>query len=145
MLYADTVYAFTLRRVTDPSNVTKDRYRSYLTLLLTRLKIKLVEVYFETTHGLHCHGTFRTTEEVQEKRLRCRGWNLKVNELYNEDGWKKYIQKDQKFLEMVNGELFEVNRLPDTPISDCDEEQIKLPIKKLFKDIEYNAQETKES
>lgn len=120
--------AFTLRRCKEPEKVTEKLYVSHLERLCNRLGLKIEHLYFEQTHGLHCHGTFSSAKPIQEKQLRTRGWNLKLENIYDLKGWFNYITKDIPDLMVVE---LPMEPEPDTPLDDNTEENIKLT-KKLF-------------
>lgn len=112
-------YAFTLRKTTKNAEATKIQYMNHLIKLKTFGRIE--DVKFETTSGLHCHGILKVFKDQNLKRLRVRGWNLKLVKIYDMNGWQEYINKDQDDL---------MADMQDTPIDP--DGGIIIPAKKLF-------------
>lgn len=136
--------AFTLRRCKDPEKATPSLYVKHIGKLSERLGFKVEHLYFEQTNGLHCHGTFLNASPVQEKMLRTRGWNIKLKDVYDLNGWFKYITKDVapdiQILEAGN-KVYTLRELPstppDSPLTDVQTEKLEHEIiptlkKKLF-------------
>lgn len=97
-------YAFTLRKtklddislgpaMSDPMHYAID-YKMHIQKLCSKGP-ELKDMEFETTSGLHCHGIFIIPEGFNMKLLRVRGWHLMIEEIYDEDGWIRYIRKDK--------------------------------------------------
>lgn len=60
----------------------------------------LKEMYFEkdsgkTYNGLHAHGIIELKKGYLRKRLMKDGYHIKLEELYNKEGWLKYIRKSE--------------------------------------------------
>lgn len=95
-------YAFTLRRTNLKKGLpTEDDYFNHLEKW-SRLGLCIViDSVFESTAGLHMHGILEIPKKQNLKVFRVRGWNIKLEELYNEDGWRFYMLKDQKCREDI--------------------------------------------
>lgn len=96
-------YAFTLRKNKDRSNNTREQYHEFLNRGLYTHKKYHPEVIlkFETKAGLHCHGLC-SIEGVKNKHMFYKmlkpqsGWHLKVEEVYDYEGWINYITKEER-------------------------------------------------
>lgn len=71
----------------------------YMAYLITKGAI-IEELYFEkdnetTYKGLHAHGIIKLTKRFYRKKLMKEGYHLKLEELYDIEGWRKYIKKSQ--------------------------------------------------
>lgn len=64
-------------------------------------KVKLEHSYSErdSHNKLHYHGVMIIKKGFYRKRLECQGYHLKLEEIYDMDGWFRYITKDQIAME----------------------------------------------
>lgn len=115
-------YAFTLRRTNLKNGVTEDDYFNHIVKWENKGQCKLVDYVFEKTAGLHMHGILEIEKSQKMQYFRVRGWNIKLEELYNPEGWKAYMLKDQVINELENDEE---SLIEDQPI--------RVIKKKLFK------------
>lgn len=113
-------YAFTLRRTTNPKYITRETYLLYFKDIFEKNKILIQNHYFEETAGLHCHGTILIPTKFNLKKLRVRGWNIKIIEVFDHISWTNYITKDQPVPDGDDG----------TPVPP--EHDICMPLRKLF-------------
>lgn len=121
IIQADAIsYAFTLRRTTNPKYVNQDTYLTYFKSYFEPNNIFIENHYFETTHGLHVHGTILVPRAFKLKKLRVRGWNIKLVEVFDHISWNNYIRKDQP----------PESEDDDTPVPP--EHDICTPLRKLF-------------
>lgn len=88
-------YGFTLRKTSNVHNTTRQTYADRFGYF-KELGCKVVDITFEETAGLHCHGIIEIPTSLSIKRLRCRGWNFKYEIIYDKDGWIRYMYKDQE-------------------------------------------------
>lgn len=86
-------YAFTLRKTNVKHGVEHSHYLEHISKM-EKYGVVFRDTNYETTNGLHCHGIVSISESMSLKRLRFRGWHLHLIELYDEDGWIRYIRKD---------------------------------------------------
>lgn len=89
-------WAFTCRRTTSPAIVTREQYVNHLQTLTDKMSCKIIDFVFETTGGLHMHGIIEIPKAIDPIRFRVRGWHWYMEELYNEDGWRYYMLKEQR-------------------------------------------------
>jgi len=88
-------FAFTLRRTNLKKGVCEDDYTLHI-YKFENHGCKLIDYSFEKTAGLHMHGILEIPLQFDyQKRMRIRGWNMKIVELFDSDGWKQYYLKDQ--------------------------------------------------
>jgi len=113
-------YAFTLRRTTNPKYVNEDTYLLYMKDYFTKNNIFIQNHYFEKTSGLHVHGTILVPSTFKFKKLRVRGWHVKIVEIFDHISWQNYITKDQPQDDEDDG----------TPVPP--EEDFCCPLRKLF-------------
>lgn len=124
-------YAFTLRKTNLKKGVTTKDYLDHIEKFHQKGFCELVEYVFEKTAGLHMHGILQIPEihnsfKIFTYMFRVRGWNIKLEELYNLEGWRYYMMKEQAIKENDN-EVFE---------NDSEESFIEQPLnlkKSLFK------------
>lgn len=89
-------YAFTLRRTNLKKPVSSEDYYKHLEKWTTTGKCQIQESVFEYEGGIHMHGIMEIRKDVNFKHFRVRGWNIKLEELYDVDGWRHYMLKHQK-------------------------------------------------
>lgn len=101
-------YAYTLRRTRLKTPLTREMYRTHLHKLAS-LGCSFKQNEFEEPSGLHMHGVVLIPDGFNFKRLRYRGWHFLLVEIYDYQGWIKYIEKDKvtqtdrdKFNEYIN-------------------------------------------
>lgn len=115
-----TMYGFTLRRVTKNKPITKELYADHLLHISNYGALcNFTNIVFENTSGLHCHGVVKIFKSTSLKRFRVRGWNIRLEELYDPLQWDLYLNKNQDEL------------LPDM-IDPPDPDDFKFPMYKLF-------------
>jgi len=73
----------------------------------TEAGIKIMEYTYEATAGLHLHALVEIPKSYQLIKLRRRGWSIKIDEIYNKEGWLKYINKDQNMTPSEEQEYIE--------------------------------------
>lgn len=90
-------YAFTLRKtVLKLGPINQESYFKHIEKWETAKLCRLVDSVFEYTSGIHMHGILEIPEGVNFKRFRVRGWNIVLEELYDQNGWRYYMMKEQK-------------------------------------------------
>lgn len=98
-------YAFTLRRTNLKKGVTVQQYMDHVLKWQFQGKCKLVAGCFEHTAGLHMHGILEIPKAYNKKKFfRVRGWNIKLEEIYDLEGWKYYMLKEQHCQEQFDDE-----------------------------------------
>jgi len=85
-------YAMTLRKTKLP--VSQDDYEKRIAQI-EATGITVEEKMYENTSGLHVHGLALVPNSYNFKKLRRRGWNIHMDEIYNYIGWFAYMMKDQ--------------------------------------------------
>lgn len=92
-------YALTLKRTKHKKSPFEEGdYLIHLSKLMTR-GLRMRSYYFENTAGLHLHGIVELPDGYNFKLLRVRGWHCYLREIYDEQGWMDYIQKEQNVRE----------------------------------------------
>lgn len=112
-------YAITMRKTTKPDKVNESTYINQMNYFKSYLGAHFETVRFELTGGLHMHGIVSIPKSANLVRFRVRGWSIRLEEIYDLDGWNKYINKDNKD-----------NK--DSDEDSIDDIDFVWPIKKLF-------------
>jgi hypothetical protein len=89
-------YAFTVKRIFKPKEVTDS---DYLDIMAKWSHFGLIKCYeFEKdSHGiLHIHGIILLRKGFYRKKLVIKGYSTRLDELYDETGWMRYIGKTSK-------------------------------------------------
>lgn len=113
-------YAITMRKSKSPKKVTQETYEKQMQYFRDQMQCVFSDINYELTAGLHLHALIKVPTCYPFTRFRVRGWSIKLVEIYDLDGWIKYINKDK-----------EVDNDCDSPI-DVD---FTMPSKKLFRPI----------
>lgn len=92
-------YAYTLRKTKNPESNTKGHYVNHIAKL-SRKGLTFQDNNFEMKAGLHMHGVVQIPDGFNMKTLKIRGWHLFLREIFDPQGWQKYIIKEQ--LELVS-------------------------------------------
>lgn len=88
-------YAFTLRKTNIKRGPpTMDDYHAHLNKLQTKGLIMRQHVV-EQKGGLHLHGVVSIPEGFNFKTLMIRGWHFHIVEIYDPEGWQRYLAKEQ--------------------------------------------------
>jgi len=58
------------------------------------LGVDFKKIVFEKTSGLHMHGIILIPRNLSLTRFRVRGWSIKLEEIYDVEGWLRYLYKD---------------------------------------------------
>lgn len=66
---------------------------------------------YDSANRLHVHGIIQIPKGFYRKRLCLQGLHIKLEELYDPEGWIRYIRKDQKVLQEEEGPLGEDPRV----------------------------------
>jgi len=104
-------YAMTLRRtLLTKGSPDRTDYINHLSKLSAH-GMYLHTYEFEEAEGLHLHGVVSLPEGFNMKRLRYRGWHLHLEEIFDSQGWKTYIEKE-KFKDYIELSITEGNRKP---------------------------------
>jgi len=92
----ERAYAYTLRKAKDNAKATRAEYFNHISIRLEPVGFDNRFIEFEEDNGLHCHGIALLPSDFNFKRLRVRGWSIKVEELYDPLGWVHYCRKDKE-------------------------------------------------
>jgi len=95
--WSDSIpFAFTLRRTNLKNGMpTQEDYQVHVENLIRSTDVKVTNYVYERTGGLHMHGIFQIPKKFNLKRFRIRGWKMHLEEIYDYDGWKRYMAKEQ--------------------------------------------------
>lgn len=85
--------------------VTESDYERLLAHLGTLLQHHTFENDKNKPH-VHMHGILGLPKGYLRKKLTLEGYNLKIEPIYDFQGWEKYIHKDQSLQERVSMCLF---------------------------------------
>lgn len=99
-------YAFTLRKTTNPKTVSPQDYLDILNMWEEMLDTGIIHYVFEESKGLHMHGIIEIPKHVNLIKFRRRGWHVKLEELYNEAGWRYYLLKEQRLKQDLNQDTY---------------------------------------
>jgi len=116
-------YAITMRKTKNPDKVKLSHYVNQMNYFKAYLGCYFEKVTFEYTAGLHMHGVIIIPKNTSLVRFRVRGWSIRLDEIYDYNGWIQYINKDQNSDADTD--------LEDTPV----EERFAMPKIKLFGNI----------
>lgn len=107
-------YGFTLRRTSRPKDVTAMDYLDWLQSKFTNQGCKFtLPVYFEYEGGMHIHGVVDIPIKFNLKKFRVRGWNLKLEEIYDAQGWYIYCTKHEPTeTDPLSEDEIEISKLP---------------------------------
>lgn len=88
--------AFTIKKLKDPKNAKLSDYSEVLDHWLN-LGVDLFEVQSEvdTADVLHVHGRLVVRKNFYKKRLQTFGYHVFIRDIFYEQGWKRYINKQQ--------------------------------------------------
>jgi len=114
-------WAITMRKTKNPFKVNEKTYLTQMNYFKAYLGCVFEVVKFENTSGLHMHGIVRVPVMTSMTRFRVRGWSIRLEELYDSQGWLDYINKDQ----------MDDDDLTQTP----EDERFDIPKIKLFGNI----------
>lgn len=95
-------YAFTLRK-TKIQKTKKTRFTDEeLTEIyesriheFTKSGLKVGKFTYEQKAGLHVHGVIDIPKTFNLVKLKRRGWSILLKEIFDEEGWDRYMSKDQ--------------------------------------------------
>lgn len=97
--YATTrPWAFTLRRTKLKLGPLPNDYIKHMNKICQSLDCKITDQCFEYTGGIHMHGIIQIPAKTYMDRFRVRGWKMHLEEIYDLDGWRRYMQKEQHLL-----------------------------------------------
>lgn len=87
-------YAFTMRKTNLSKGVCIADYVNHRSFLISR-GCEFKQITYEYEKGLHSHGVVLLPEGYDHKYLNKRGWHLYLKEIYDPQGWMKYIKKEE--------------------------------------------------
>lgn len=99
------MYAITLRKTLCPKENTHQHYYDYLNQGLYSQKKYAPETVlkFEEKNGLHAHLMVSFLEDQPKNKNHVyqlckpsKGWHIKVEPIYNAQGWLDYIRKEEQ-------------------------------------------------
>lgn len=89
-------WSFTLRRTNLKMGLpTEEVYNVHIENRLRNTDVKLEEHVFEQTGGLHMHGILSIPKWFNMKKFRIRGWKMHLEEIWDVNGWRAYMAKEQ--------------------------------------------------
>lgn len=89
-------YAFTIKRVKSPTTVTEQSYAEIIDLWRKMGYIKYLESEKDSKGVLHLHGVILLRRGFYRKKLCLEGFHVKLDLIYDETGWIRYIQKSRE-------------------------------------------------
>jgi len=108
-----TPYAFTIkdnRKVVNESRqVEYDKWFDKLGKLGINMEYQVCEL--DSMNRLHIHGVILIPKGFYRKRLIQGGLHIKLVELYNSDGWLKYMLKEQQYHDECPGDYKDTKRI----------------------------------
>lgn len=133
-------FAYTVKTL-GPATVTPTDYTPFF----ERLKKFSIEIEYKISETdksgkLHYHGILYLSKGFYRKKLCMKGFHVKLDQIYNKQGWIKYIHKEyayppttvQQMNDQYEDELIEI--CPDlSGDSDEDEYDHRRYTKRLFK------------
>lgn len=131
------LFAFTVKDVrTDSTDY--DQFFDMLNNHKCIIECKYPE--YDSKGKLHYHGVMQIPKSVRRTKLVIKGLSIRLDEVYNMEGWLNYIKKDQKKpvtkmfkkVQMIVSQLVEEesNISDEEPYND---EPFKMPTKSLFR------------
>lgn len=125
-------FAYTVKdnrgRTSDVTEQTYDPFFDQLKHYRIKCEYKVAE--YDKKNRLHYHGIIYLKKGFFRKKICVKGLHVKLVEIYNKDGWEKYIHKDCEFINMPEE--------PESPIDMedfYDENNRPIITRSLFKDI----------
>ncbi len=118
-------YAFTVKVTQQhtPADVNEKSYTAFFDLLRARgIRVILKQSEYDSKGFLHFHGIIEMKNNFYRKKIRSKGFHLYLKEIYDLEGWVRYVLKDtkQKFFkplypysEIDNGALTKIIDLED--------------------------------
>lgn len=98
-------WAFTIKKLGD-DKVTIHDYIDIISRLNVYGYVKDVEQERDSTGKLHIHGIILLRPGFWRKHLCFQGYHTKLENMYDEKGWKRYITKDKKELKDINSKEY---------------------------------------
>lgn len=95
-------WAFTVKMTGAGANPTKEDYESVLARFNVYGFVKCHAFEDDSTGRLHIHGIVLLRPGFWRKNLCFDGYHTKLELVYNEQGWLRYISKDRKELKDMN-------------------------------------------
>lgn len=90
-------FAYTVKKLgtTEVASADYDPFFDKLNSYSIKVEYKVPEA--DSKGKLHYHGIIYLKKGFFRKRIMVKGFHVKLVELYNRDGWIKYISKDLEF------------------------------------------------
>lgn len=111
-------YAYTIKSLGSCTDADYDPFFRKLDYFRIKVEYKIKEM--DSSGKSHYHGIIYLPKGFYRRRIMCKGFHLKLVELYNKAGWISYIHKD------VRWEDYEDMTAPEQ------DELIEMPTKRLF-------------
>jgi len=83
-----------MRKTKFPDKVKEVDYINRINYFTSTLGVDFKKIVFEKTSGLHMHGIILIPRNLSLTRFRVRGWSIKLEEIYDVEGWLRYLYKD---------------------------------------------------
>jgi len=88
-----SLYAITMRKTKFPDKVKEVDYINRINYFTSTLGVDFKKIVFEKTSGLHMHGIILIPRNLSLTRFRVRGWSIKLEEIYDVEGWLRYYTR----------------------------------------------------
>lgn len=92
--------AFTIKKLKDPKLAEASDYHDVFNIWIN-MGVDLYNVAFERDSNgiLHAHGRLICKKNFYKKRLQTFGFHVYIRDIFYEDGWSRYINKEKQPLE----------------------------------------------
>lgn len=126
-------FAYTVKAL-GAVNINKNHYDSFfqkLDKLGVKVEYKIGEK--DSLGKLHYHGIIYVKKGFFRKRIMMKGYHVKLEEIYNKEGWVKYIHKDVQFDYLEEQAPSAAEDSEEEYIEHTEDDTFKWPSKSLFK------------
>lgn len=91
-------WAFTIKKLGRPSDTCLLDYANVLEQWTKNPQVKVKEAVLErdSKGKLHVHGIATIKKNFYRHKLGVHGFNMKLDEIYDEQGWERYLHKQFK-------------------------------------------------
>lgn len=89
-------YAFSVKRIINPITVTHESYIPIIELFQKHGTIKAIEYENDSRGTPHIHGILILPKGFFRKKLCPKGFHIKLEYMYDEVRWLRYIRKDRQ-------------------------------------------------
>jgi hypothetical protein len=88
-------YGFTIKLVRRGYTASKEDYKETLEEWKVHDPSLIVRYEDDSRGRCHCHGVIQLPKGFYRKSLAPKGYTWKLERIYDEKGWHRYINKDQ--------------------------------------------------